>query len=202
MFFLKLLKLIKPKKFVIITVLFIFSCNYGILRAQENIMVLDNLSTPGITKQNQNWAFFTDGVMGGLSQGKAVISKIDGVNCYHMTGDVTTENNGGFIQIRNQLKPTISTKQYKGIYLKVLGNKEYYSIHIRTALTMAPWQYYKYSFKTNNKWNEVRAPFSEFQKSNAYQPSGLVGQKIKSIGIVAGFKDFTADICLSEIGFY
>ena len=29
-----------------------------------------------------------------------------------------------------------------------------------------------------------------------------IGQKIKSIGLVAGFKDFTADICLSEIGFY
>ena len=119
-----------------------------------------------------------------------------------MTGNVTTENNGGFIQIRNQLKPTISTKEYKGIYLKVFGNNENYSIHLRTALTLAPWQYYKFSFKTENKWNEIRAPFSKFKKSNVYQPSDLVGQKIKSIGLVAGFKDFTADICLSEIGFY
>ena len=67
---------------------------------------------------------------------------------------------------------------------------------------MAPWQYYKFSFKTKKQWNEIRAPFSEFKKSNAYQPAALVGQKVKSIGLVAGFKDFTADICLSEIGFY
>tara|TARA_B100000575_G_scaffold293715_1_gene306021 strand:+ start:4303 stop:4818 length:516 start_codon:yes stop_codon:yes gene_type:complete len=170
--------------------------------SKENIMILDNLSNPGITTQKQNWAFFTDGVMGGLSQGKAIISDIKGVNCYHMTGDVTTENNGGFIQIRNQLKPNISTKQYKGIYLKVYGNKEDYSIHVRTSLTMAPWQYYKFTFSTDTKWKKIKAPFSEFIKSNAYQPTNLIGQKIKSVGLVAGFKDFKADICLSEIGFY
>ena len=177
-------------------------CNYSFVKANEDIMILDDLSTPGITTQKQNWAFFTDGVMGGLSQGKAIISNVDGSDCYHMTGNVTTKNNGGFIQIRNQLKPSISTNEYEGIYLKVYGNDEDYSIHLRTALTMAPWQYYKFSFKTKKKWNEVRAPFTEFKKSNAYQPSALVGQNVKSIGLVAGFKDFTADICLSEIGFY
>jgi len=84
--------------------------------------------------------------MGGLSQGKAIISKVNDVSCYHMTGDVTTENNGGFIQIRNQLRPSISTEEFEGVYFKVFGNNEEYSIHVRTALTMAPWQYYKYSF--------------------------------------------------------
>ena len=192
----------KRKKVMFLASFFLFLCNYGSLKANENIMILDNLSSPGTTTQKQNWAFFTDGVMGGLSEGKAIVSNVDGVDCYHMTGNVTTENNGGFIQIRNQLKPTISTKEYKGIYLKVYGNKEDYSIHLRTALTMAPWQYYKFSFNSNERWSEIRAPFEEFQRSNVYQPSDLVGQKIKSIGLVAGFKDFTADICLSEIGFY
>ena len=119
-----------------------------------------------------------------------------------MTGNVTTENNGGFIQIRNQLKPSISTKEFEGIYFRIFGNNEEYSIHVRTALTMAPWQYYKFSFKSMNQWSKIKAPFKEFKKSNSYQPSNLIGQKIKSIGLVAGFKDFDADICLSEIGFY
>ena len=202
MFLVKFTTLVKVKTIIICSIFFISLCKIDTLNAQENIMVLDNLTTPGITTQKQNWSFFTDGVMGGLSQGKAVISNIDGIDCYHMTGDVTTENNGGFIQIRNRLKPSISTKAYQGIYLKVYGNEEDYSIHVRTALTMAPWQYYKYSFKSNKKWNEIRAPFDKFKKSNAYQPSDLLGQKIKTIGLVAGFKNFKADICLSEIGFY
>ncbi len=190
------------KKFLIYLIFALFFVNYNILDARENNMILDNLTNPGITKQNQNWAFFTDGVMGGLSQGKAIISNVKGHDCYHMTGNVTTENNGGFIQIRNKLKPTISTKEYQGIYLKVYGNNESYSIHVRTAMTMAPWQYYKYNFKTTKEWNEIKAPFNKFQRSNVYQPNNLVGQKINSIGLVAGFKDFEADICLSEIGFY
>ena len=36
-------------------------------------MILDKLETPGISSQGQNWAFCTDGVMGGLSQGKACL---------------------------------------------------------------------------------------------------------------------------------
>ena len=202
MFLIKTTNALKLNNILIFTIIILFLCNYGFVKANENIMILDDLSTPGTTTQKQNWAFFTDGVMGGLSQGKAVISNVDGTDCYHMTGNVTTENNGGFIQIRNQLKPSVSTNEFEGIYLKVYGNYEDYSIHLRTALTMAPWQYYKFSFKTANKWNEIKAPFSEFKKSNAYQPSVLVGQNINSIGLVAGFKDFTADICLSEIGFY
>ena len=39
-------------------------------------MILDNLETPGISSQGQNWAFFTDGVMGGLSQGKRSYQKL------------------------------------------------------------------------------------------------------------------------------
>ena len=202
MILVKFIGSIRLHKIVIGSIFFLFLCNYGIVKAKEDLMILDDLSNPGVTLQNQNWAFFTDGVMGGLSQGKAIVSNIDGVDCYHMTGNVTTENNGGFIQIRNQLKPTISTNDYEGVYFKVLGNTENYSIHIRTALTVAPWQYYKFSFKTSNKWNKVKAPFKDFTKSNSYQPSNLVGQNIKSLGLVAGFNDFEADICLSEIGFY
>ena len=109
-------------------------------------MILDKLENPGQTVQAQRWAFFTDGVMGGLSEGNAKISSIDGVPCYKMTGNVTTENNGGFIQIRTIIDPLIKTKDYTGIYLKIFGNNKNYSLHIRTPFTLAPWQYYSYSF--------------------------------------------------------
>ena len=102
------------KFFSVIISCIVFSLNVN----ANDSMILDDLTTPGVTTQKQNWAFFTDGVMGGLSQGKAIIANVDGVDCYHMTGNVTTENNGGFIQIRSQLKPTISTKDYEGIYLE------------------------------------------------------------------------------------
>ncbi len=165
-------------------------------------MILDQLKNPKLTNQSQQWSFITDQVMGGVSSGKFVVEKIDGVKCYKLTGDVSTKNNGGFIQIRTKLKPEINIKDYNGVYIKVYGNEKKYNLHLRTGLTLAPWQYYSYTFFSPKNWVEIKAPFIEFKKSNFYQPKSILGQNIKSIGLVAGFNDFKSDICLSEIGFY
>ena len=165
-------------------------------------MILDQLKNPKLTNQSQNWNFITDQVMGGVSTGKFTVEKVDGVICYRMIGDVSTKNNGGFIQIRAKLNPEINSKDYEGVYFKVYGNEKNYNLHLRTGLTLAPWQYYSYTFVTKKKWIEIRAPFKQFKKSNFYQPKSILGQNIKSVGLVAGFDNFKSDICLSEIGFY
>jgi len=165
-------------------------------------MILDKLKNPKYTNQSQQWNFITDQVMGGISTGNFIVEKVDGVMCYRMTGDVSTKNNGGFIQIRAKLNPEINSKEYDGVYLKIYGNEKNYNLHLRTELTLAPWQYYSFTFATTKDWREIRAPFKEFQKSNFYQPKSILGQNIKSIGLVAGFDNFKSDICLGEIGFY
>ena len=165
-------------------------------------MILDQIQNPVMTKQLQKWYFISDQVMGGVSTGKFKVEKFKNKKCYRMIGNVSTKNNGGFIQIRTKLKPEINTNDFKGIYIKVYGNSKKYSLHLRTALTLAPWQYYSYSFNSPKKWTEIKAPFGKFVRSNFYQPKSILGQSIKSIGLVAGFDDFESDICLSEIGFY
>ena len=40
-------------------------------------MILDKLAKPGQTTQDQQWEFFTDGVMGGLSNGNVKLDKIN-----------------------------------------------------------------------------------------------------------------------------
>ena len=165
-------------------------------------MILDQLKNPTLTNQSQKWNFITDQVMGGVSTGKFMVEKVDGVMCYRMTGDVSTKNNGGFIQIRTKLNPVVRSKEYNGVYIKVYGNEKNYNLHLRTELTLAPWQYYSYTFTSTKNWIIIKAPFEQFKKSNFYQPKSLLGQSIKSVGLVAGFDDFESDICLSEIGFY
>jgi hypothetical protein len=137
-------------------------------------MILDQLKTPKLTNQSQQWNFITDQVMGGISTGKFIVEKVEGVMCYRMTGDVSTKNNGGFIQIRAKLNPEINSKEYDGIYLKVYGNEKNYNLHLRTGLTLAPWQYYSYTFSTTKNWSEIRAPFEKFKKSNFYQPNSIL----------------------------
>ena len=87
-------------------------------------MILDQLKNPNLTNQSQKWNFITDQVMGGVSTGKFKVEKVDGIECYKMTGLVSTKNNGGFIQIRTKLNPEIDTKDFDGIYLKVYGNEK------------------------------------------------------------------------------
>ena len=186
-----------PERFIILIILILcqntsFSKN----------MILDELKNPNLTIQSQEWNLVTDQVMGGLSVGKLSVEEIEGFKCYRMTGEVSTKNNGGFIQIRVKLNPEVYSKDYKGVYIKVYGNNNNYNLHLRTGLTFAPWQYYGFTFFSKKNWTEIRAPFNEFQKSNYYQPKSIIGQNIKSVGLVAGFNDFKADICLGEIGFY
>ena len=166
------------------------------------MFILDNLKNPGVTTQGNTWQFFTDGVMGGVSSGRAQIEYFENKKCYRMTGNVTTENNGGFIQMRVQVKPTIPSNNYTGIYLRTFGNNLIYAIHIRTSYTKLPWQYYSSKFFAKNKWERIELPFSNFGQSNFYQPKKFHYSKIKTIGIVAGFDNFKADIAVSEIGLY
>ena len=185
-------------KKIIFLILFILCQN----NVSSKDMILDNLKNPKLTNQSQQWNFITDQVMGGKSTGKFTVEKVDEVVCYRMIGDISTKNNGGFIQIRAKLSPEINSKNYDGVYIKVYGNEKKYNLHLRTGLTLAPWQYYNYTFDTTKNWNEIKAPFVQFKKSNFYQPKSILGQNIKSVGLVAGFDDFKSDICLSEIGFY
>ncbi len=183
----------------IIFLIFVLLCQNT---ANSREMILDQLKNPKFTNQSQSWNLITDQVMGGVSTGKFTVEEVDGVICYRMIGDVSTKNNGGFIQIRARLIPEINSKEYSGVYIKVYGNEKNYNLHLRTGLTLAPWQYYSYTFASTKNWREIRAPLKEFKKSNFYQPKSILGQNIKSIGLVAGFDDFKSDICLGEIGFY
>ena len=169
---------------------------------KSEVMIIDSLDSQYEINNSNSWKFFTDGVMGGLSKGRVIKDTVEEVKCYRMTGNITTENNGGFIQIRLDFDTKDKINEYEGFYIKVYGNNKKYYLHIRTGLTLAPWQYYAHSFNANKQWNIIKTPFKDFKRSNFYQPKKLNNQKIKSVGLIAGFDNYQADICLAEIGLY
>ena len=71
-------------------------------------------------KKSRNWSFFTDGVMGGVSSGKAFFGKSGTDNFVRLEGKVSTANNGGFIQIRHSLEKYLNN-EIKGISLKAVS---------------------------------------------------------------------------------
>ena len=150
---------------------------------------------------NVDWDYLSDQVMGGVSEGSASLGRDENEAYAHMTGDVSTANNGGFIQLRTSLKSG-ADKNTKGVFIKVRGNNQKYYIHLRTRGTMLPWQYYQGGFDATEEWQLVRLPFEAFEASGSWLRNTPAPTSIRSIGIVAYGRDHQADIQISEIGFY
>ncbi|MEW9920186.1 CIA30 family protein [Marimonas sp. MJW-29] len=147
------------------------------------------------------WRFFSDQVMGGVSTGKVTFLSEGGLNFARMTGTVSTENRGGFIQMRLDLDappPDGAT----GVVLRVRGNDQRYFVHLRTAGTMLPWQYYQAGFDVTGAWTEVRLPFSAFSASGRLLRNTPKASSVKSVAVVAYGRDHAAGIDVAEIGFY
>ena len=157
--------------------------------------VIDNLDNERV-----EWLPFSDQVMGGISEINFSEKDEEEMSFYHMEGNVSTENNGGFIQFRANVK--IEDLPYKGLKINTRGNGEEYFIHIRTPKTRLPWNYYASSFTVSSEWQSIKIPFDSFKKSGLILPRKFDASDIKSIGIVAFGKDFYADIDLASIELY
>ena len=152
----------------------------------------------------RRWQFYTDQVMGGVSEGGASV-KLGSEGPYvRLEGLVSTANNGGFIQIRRNIIE--ESKDAKGILLKVRGNGEDYYIHVNTRETIfMPQQYrfyYQAVFSTTKEWREVRLPFSSFKRSSPQISKYISGEKLKTIGLLAYGKNHNALLEVKYLAFY
>jgi hypothetical protein len=119
-----------------------------------------------------------------------------------MRGNVTTENNGGFVQIALSLSEddVFDATDYAGIEIEVAGNNENYNIHVRTAGLWFPWQSYRFNFEATTDWQTLRFPFDEIKP---YKTSKQFPQhKLKRIGLVGIGRDFQADLCVASVKLY
>lgn len=147
------------------------------------------------------WDYFTDQVMGGVSEGGARLTSESGKSFARLRGNVSTDNNGGFIQIRRTLARSLPSGT-NGLLLDVRGNGEEYYVFLRTTATRRPWHFYKASFPTASSWTEVRLPLSEFESSHSFLPEVIDPESIVSIGLVAYGKDHAADLSVASISLY
>ena len=178
------------KKFFLVSIIILMT-------DQAGAYIIDDLSNPN----ERNWVYFTDTVMGGVSKGNLEFREGKDESYYRLTGFVSEENNGGFIQFATGISG-IPKKAYEGIRIKVRGNNENYQLHIRTRLTPAPWQYYSYQFFASDEWQTIDLPLDSFDKSNFYQPKSFNAANIRSIGVVAIGKEYDAQIDLARIELY
>ena len=126
----------------------------------------DQISIPFTEENARYWQYISDQTMGGVSDGQAILDKDGDMIFARLTGNVSTANNGGFIQIRTNFSfvDLINTnKDLKGVLLNTKGNGETYHIFIRTSEDRSYRDFYSATFTTNDNWEIVDLPFSKFK---------------------------------------
>ena len=149
------------------------------------------------------WQYISDQTMGGVSNGQAVLEKDEDIFFARLIGNVSTANNGGFIQLRSTLSFVNlynKNKTLRGVRLNTRGNGETYHIFIRTSETRSYSDFYYATFIANSEWDLVDLPFTKFK--HRFSNSLLDGNDIRTFGIVGYGRDFFSDVSVSNIIFY
>ena len=175
---------------------------------------IENLEFPIEPLMAKEWKFQSDQVMGGVSEGDASLAQDGDMFFFRLTGDVSTRNNGGFVQFRSKVslfnKPEMfqlihnadkGGQELEGVRLKVRGNGERYHVMIRTYSTWSPSDYYYHTFDTSPDWQQVNLPFSEFRRSKSGEMD-LGADQMRDFAVVAYGRDFKSDVSVSNISFY
>jgi hypothetical protein len=148
------------------------------------------------------WRTADDRVMGGESVAHMDWQHLGPEQGVCLRGDVSLANRGGFIQIKWPVAPSTlnDIDQSTGLYIQASGNGESYNIHVRTRSLWLPWQSYRQTFRAQPQPQYHYFPFDAFEPYKTDTP--FASRQLKTIAVVAIGRAFTADVCVSEMGFY
>lgn len=148
---------------------------------------------------NPTWEFVADTVMGGVSVGE--ISR-DGT-ATRLTGAVSLDSNGGFVQMAFDIQPggsSFDASRFTGIEIEVRGKGEVYDLRLRTDELSRPWHSFRTQFTATPEWQTLRIPFATFAPHRTevtFDPA-----RLRRIGVLAIGRVFDADVSVGTIGFY
>jgi hypothetical protein len=192
--------------FMIFSLIFTGGCvlTVGGAGVSREYLLLDNFESESALTGTA-WEGFTDQVMGGVSE-LSVNRVSSGDGAYlRMRGRVSTDNNGGFIQVRLKFNSDgrfFDATGYRGIRLEVRGEDEGYYIFLRTSATLLPWKFYKASFAVTSEWSVVEIPWEAFGPGDYGRLRALNVARLKSLALVAYGRDFQANLDVREAGLY
>jgi hypothetical protein len=193
---------IRPVNVPLLYIIYLVSLGVSNTVLAKELIIDDRSSGNTISTLGPEWRLFTDTVMGGVSTGNIAVDNHNGKNCLRLRGNVSTDNNGGFVQMALSLSEQgiFNASDYNGLEFEISGNNESYNLHLRTDGLWFPWQSYRASFNATPDWQTVRIPFTDLE---AYKTSqDFRREKLKRIGLLGIGRDFQADLCLASIRFY
>ena len=141
-----------------------------------------------------SWRPITDQVMGGISN--LSISHSEGI--FFMKGNVSTNNNGGFVRFSNRVD--LTSNDFIGIQFKAKGNNERYEVHVTLkGLKVPPWSYFSKGFDVTNEWQEHQIFFEDLKRNSGISTASMKAKNIRDISIAGYGRDFNVDLAIKEI---
>ncbi|MCR9013844.1 CIA30 family protein [Aquiflexum gelatinilyticum] len=158
----------------------------------------------GVGKDFGNWSIVNDGVMGGLSQSKASLE----TDALLFTGNVSLENNGGFVSLRSPLGSyDLSSYGYCEIRFKSDTQRKFEVLIEKDTPFYLPKFRVKFGAKGKD-WETVTIPLRDFEISRmgttiqkGIEPEVL--KEIQRIGfILADKQEGTFYLWIDYLKFY
>ena len=183
--------LLKPTRLWLIATLVIVPLS-GLGSAKDDMQTLD-----------PKWEYVADTVMGGVSTGQVTQRTIAGRDAARLTGQVSLDNNGGFVQMAFDLNTdgtAFDASGFAGVEIDLRGNGERYELRLRTDQLTRPWQSFREAFAAPDEWTTLRFPFEELE---AHRTEAQFDQaRLRRLGILAIGREFEADIAVSGVRLY
>ena len=176
----------------------------GLMQA---MLALLSTATPAIAEGTKmdlkpEWEYVADTVMGGVSSGQLTQGDVAGREAVRLRGDVSLENNGGFIQMASDLSGgrVFDASGYQGVEIDLRGIGTGYELRLRTDQLARPWQSYRAVIEPTGEWETVRFAWDVFEARKTdvpFDPGRLLRVGVLAIGV-----EMEADIAVSGIRFY
>lgn len=172
--------------------------------ADTDRLVLSDFSTlePRIA-EGVVWHGFSDRVMGGVSDATLSHDAVGGAHGLRLTGHVTRDHGGGFVQMAADLGGTgraLDASSYAGVEALIFGNGEDYNIHIRTADCSWYDESYRATVHAGPQWQRIRIRWDAFEPHGVHLP--LDPSHLRRIGLLGWMREFDADLALGELSLF
>jgi adhesin HecA-like repeat protein len=150
-----------------------------------------------------NWTYVADTVMGGVSRGALSREDVAGRPSTRLTGRVSLDNDGGFLQIAGDLRADggpMDLSAWTGLEIDVHGNGETYELRLRTTDLDRPWQSYRAPFVAPPDWTTIRVPFATLEAHRTDAP--FDAEAVRRLGLLAIGREFDADLAVAGLRLY
>ncbi|GIT90370.1 hypothetical protein JANAI62_01470 [Jannaschia pagri] len=149
-----------------------------------------------------DWTFVADTVMGGVSTGALSRVTLDGRAAVQLRGDVSLDNDGGFVQMAGDLGQPgpLDASAWTGVEVDIWGNGEVYDLRLRTDDLARPWQSYRAEIIARPAWHRLQVPFADFVPHKTDMP--LNTARLRRIGVLGIGRVFRAEVAVARLGLY